>query len=106
MSVANTVDPLKRALALLALVFAAIFILSRMPDDDMGRATADAVARKQDAKKETYRLVHAIGNTERVNATGLSKSECEMRRDGAKIVAVSIGAGGSITCLPESLFSN
>lgn len=64
------------------------------------------------AHSETYRLVHAIGNTERVSAKGLSKAECEVRKAKLKSVATALGTyneqrgHGSITCLPESLFSN
>lgn len=88
---------MKKVLLAVAVVLGAIYFLR----DDVGAPRSSS-----NRNAETYRLVHAIGNTERVNATGLSKSECEMRRDDAKIVAVSIGDGGSITCLPESLFSN
>lgn len=88
---------MKKVLIAVALVFGAIYFL---PED----TGAPRGSSKKNA--ETYRLVHAIGNTERINAVGLSKSECEMRRDDAKIIAVSIGAGGSITCLPENLFRN
>ncbi|TWG53548.1 hypothetical protein [Aminobacter sp. J44] len=55
-------------------------------------------------KPETFRLVHAIGNTERVNASELSQTECDARKNQAKIVAAYLGVGGSITCLPESMF--
>ena len=60
--------------------------------------------------KETYRLVHAIGNTERVVARGLSRSDCQIRRDQLKATATALGTyneatgHGSITCLPESIF--
>lgn len=56
------------------------------------------------AQAETYRLVHAIGNSERVSAKGLSKAECERRKAELKAVASALGAGGSITCLPERIF--
>ena len=62
--------------------------------------------------EEKYRLVHAIGNTERVAARGLSQSECHRRRDELKDVATALGTYneatgyGSITCLPESFFSD
>lgn len=61
---------------------------------------------------ETYRLVHAIGNEEHVSAKGLSKSECEARKNELKAVATAVGTyneqtgRGSITCLPESLFND
>jgi len=54
--------------------------------------------------EETYRLVHAIGNAERIVAIRLSKAECESRKRELKAVAASLGTGGSITCLPESFF--
>lgn len=87
---------MKKVLIAVALVFGAIYFLPEDTGAPQGTLKKGA---------ETYRLVHAIGNIERINAVGLSKSECEMRRDDAKIVAVSIGAGGSITCLPEGGFN-
>lgn len=62
--------------------------------------------------QETYRLIQAIGNTERESARGLTKGECERRRDELKAVATGVGTydeatgHGSITCLPESFFSD
>lgn len=59
---------------------------------------------------ETYRLVHAIGNTENVSARNLSKPECERRKADLKATATALGTYneatgyGSITCLPESYF--
>lgn len=67
---------------------------------------ADALA------SETYRLVQAIGNSEKVHAKGLSKEECETRKRELKAVAEGIGTYnektgfGSITCLPDSLFKS
>ena len=60
---------------------------------------------------ETYRLVHALGNKERFVAKGLSKAECAARKREHIKVAEALGIHsermgiGSITCLPESLFS-
>lgn len=62
------------------------------------------------AQAETYRLIHAIGNDETEAARGLSKRECEIRRDELKAVGEILGTydarsgHGSITCLPESFF--
>lgn len=62
------------------------------------------------AQAETYRLVHAIGNTEKVVAKDLSKSECDRQKRELKLTATALGTynestgKGSITCLPESLF--
>lgn len=56
------------------------------------------------AAPETYRLIHAVGNEERETARGLSKTECERRRDELKIVSAALGTPGSITCLPEWMF--
>lgn len=62
------------------------------------------------AYAETYRLVHAIGTTERIAAQGLSKPECERRKIELKATAEKLGTynektgHGSITCLPDSLF--
>jgi len=62
------------------------------------------------AHAETYRLVHAIGNTEKVVAKNLTKPDCEERKRELKATATALGTYnestgfGSITCLPESLF--
>lgn len=64
------------------------------------------------ARAETYRLVHAIGNSENISAKGLSKDECERRKRDLKKVATALGAYdeqtgyGSITCLPDSFFED
>lgn len=58
------------------------------------------------APAETYSLVHAIGNDETIIAKGLSKRECETRKKDNTIVAAALGVGGSITCLPDSIFAN
>ena len=64
------------------------------------------------ASSETYRLVQALGNSERVSAKGLSKRECESRKRELKEVAAALGTFdeqtgyGSITCLPDSLFTD
>jgi hypothetical protein len=61
---------------------------------------------------ETYRLVQAIGNSEKVHAKGLSKAECETKKRELKAVAEAIGTYnektgfGSITCLPDSFFKD
>lgn len=63
------------------------------------------------AHAETYRLVQAVGTTEKVVAKGLSKPECETRKKELKTTAEALGTYnerlgiGSITCLPESLFN-
>lgn len=80
-------------------IFAAIYLLSGKPPT-------------QSVASETYRLVFALGNTERIVSKGLDKQECEKQKAELKIVATSLGtyneaAGiGSITCLPESFFAN
>lgn len=64
------------------------------------------------AHTETYRLVHAIGNAERVVATGLSKDACEAMKNDRQAIAEALGIHserlgiGSITCLPDSFFEN
>ena len=82
----------------LALGTVAMLVAACGPSDSGGRPA------------ETYRLIHAIGNTEREVDRGLSRTECERRRDDLKDVATALGAHneetgrGSITCLPESVF--
>ena len=64
------------------------------------------------AHAETYRLVHAIGNTEREIARDLTKGECDLMKRDRIAVAEALGihserlGQGSITCLPESLFED
>lgn len=53
--------------------------------------------------EESFRLVHAIGNNERILARGLSKSECERRKLEHEAIT-AILSGGSVACLPESVF--
>lgn len=61
---------------------------------------------------DKYRLVHAIGNNETIVARGLSKQDCETRKEDNITVAEALGIHserlgiGSITCLPESLFES
>ena len=64
------------------------------------------------ATAETYRLVHALGNSERAVEKNLSKRDCETRKAEYKKVAEALGTynerlgHGSITCLPDSLFAD
>lgn len=64
------------------------------------------------ALAETYRLVHAIGNTEKLIAKQLSKRDCEVRKREHIVIAEALGIHseklgiGSITCLPESFFDD
>lgn len=55
---------------------------------------------------ETYRLVHAIGQTEKILAKGLGQSECRRLRDERRKIVALLGVGGSVTCLPESIFTD
>ncbi|RJG46499.1 hypothetical protein D3Y55_21130 [Mesorhizobium sp. DCY119] len=68
--------------------------------------SASAPVNARPVAQETYRLVHAIGNAEKVSAKRLSKGECEGRKKDMAIVAVALRSGGSVTCLPDSLFSD
>jgi len=87
-------------------IFGAIFVLSKVPPSRTSTSTETTTA----AKSETYRLIHAIGNNENEAARGLSKAECDRRKQDLKVVATSLGTYnestgyGSITCLPESSF--
>lgn len=64
------------------------------------------------AHAETYRLIHALGNSEKEVARGLKKNECAERKRELIGTAEAVGVHserlgiGSITCLPESLFEN
>ena len=77
-----------------------------------GIAVAAGLTISTSALAETYRLVHAIGDTEKVTAKGLTKEECEARKKELKAVATALGTYnestgyGSITCLPDSLFAD
>lgn len=61
---------------------------------------------------ETYRLVQAIGNSEKVIAKDLEKGECARRKREHIQVAEGLGVHserlgiGAITCLPESFFQD
>lgn len=81
-----------------ALILAAIIGTAYAISGDAGPDNAIA------AKAETYRLVHAIGNSEKIVAKDLSKRECEARKSEHKIIVASLGVGGSVTCLRESDF--
>jgi len=97
-----------RALLAFGLAVAGIAILSRFGFQTPPQQPASASV----ALPETFRLVHAIGNSERVNASGLSSAECETRKRDLKIVAEALGTYnerlgiGSITCLPDRLFND
>lgn len=64
-------------------------------EDDGGRHVA---------KAETYRLVHAIGNSENYVLKNKSWSECQYQKGEYSQIVTLMGAGGSVTCLPESDF--
>lgn len=65
-----------------------------------------------EALAETFRLVHAIGNDETIVARGLTERECQAMKRDRIAIAEKLGihserlGGGSITCLPESLFDD
>lgn len=56
---------------------------------------------------ETYRLIHALGDTEEIEY-GLSKTECEERKRWLKLAGEKLGTYsetlgiGSIVCIPDS----
>lgn len=56
-------------------------------------------------QSESYRLVQASGNTERIVARGLTRWECEARKKDLQAVSDVFGPG-SVTCLPESVFND
>lgn len=70
---------------------------------------AKPAAQQTQSNTETYRLVQTRGNEEYESARGLSKRDCEARRDKLKTIATALGTYnealgvGSITCLPESI---
>lgn len=59
---------------------------------------------------ETYRLIHAIGNSESIVGRGLSEGECDTQKAELKVTATALGTynealgRGSIACLPEGTF--
>lgn len=61
---------------------------------------------------ETYRLVHAIGNSEKIVADGMSKMDCAARKKDDIAIAEALGIHskklgiGSIVCLPENVFDD
>lgn len=83
-----------KGILLLGLIVGAAYASSRAQNTET-RASNPA---------ETYRLVHAIGNSEKILAENMSERDCRKEKaERIKIVA-ALGAGGSVTCLPESLF--
>ncbi|WP_119939140.1 hypothetical protein [Neorhizobium sp. NCHU2750] len=84
-------------------IFGGMALVSKIPPSSETAATRQPVT-------ETYRLIHAIGNTEQETARGLSKADCDIRKK--ELIAVSEALGvhnekagyGSVTCLPESYF--
>ena len=74
--------------------------------------TAIAILATATANAETYRLIHAIGNSEREIVRDIPKGECERLKREHIAVAEALGIYnerlgiGSIACLPESLFND
>lgn len=89
---------MRRLLLVIAAAVGAIYFFGERSDE----VTLTEVSRS--APSETYRVVHAIGNSERYIATELSERECRRRREEHKVIVKSLGTGGSVTCLPESIF--
>lgn len=58
-------------------------------------------AAPQKAPVTKYRLVHAIGDSERISDEAMDIRTCQERRDDLKRVAMLVGSGGSITCLRD-----
>lgn len=78
-------------------LFVILFVVLSMCSDSNDRSGFGSA--------DTYRLVHARGNSENIIARGLSRPECESRKREFESVASGLGMGqGSVTCLPESLF--
>jgi hypothetical protein len=107
----SRIKPLLAVCALLAVVYVAAQVspLRSTTPAFTGR-TSDRIAQATAAPAETFRLIQARGNEENEAARGLSRAECDRRRDELKIVATQLGTYneaqgiGSITCLPESAF--
>lgn len=103
---ATTRPGLGRVLLVFGLVIAAIAVLSRFGEQSY---PSHAVPTQE---KETYSLVHARGNDETIVAKGLSQRDCNDRKKDNIAVAEALGIHserlgvGSITCLPESVFSD
>lgn len=73
-------------------------------------ATALMMLSAKGAHAETYRLIHALGNSEKEIARDLTKRDCEARKREHIAVSEKLGTynaktgSGSITCLPSSFF--
>lgn len=95
------------ALLIVAMIIGAI-VISKV--DKTAAPTHTSPTSFVGAKTETYRLIQAVGTSENEAARGLSKTECERRKQDLKVVSTSLGTYnertgyGSITCLPESSF--
>lgn len=83
---------MQNVIGFVALFVILLFVLAMCSPSDSGRY------------EMTYRLVQASGNSERIAARGLSRSECEARKRELQSVTAILGTGGSVTCLPESVF--
>lgn len=95
-----------RALLGIAAVMVGIAALSRFGSESYPTRHVEP----QDS--ETYRLIHAIGNNEKIVAYALSKNDCDIRKKDNIAVAEAIGVHGemlgigSIVCLPDSGFAD
>lgn len=94
---------MQNVIGFVALFVAALVVLAQCDGSETSESAAYG---------DTYRLISAKGNTEREVARGLSKRECESRKEDLKTTAGTLGLHnealgiGSITCLPESVFQN
>lgn len=62
-----------------------------------------ALTATSDVSAETYRLIHAIGNSEKELGRDLTKSECERRKSEAKRLAKRSGRTTKNAVMDQSL---
>jgi hypothetical protein len=92
------------------IIAAAIGVLYFAVRSSSGPDSTPANSTTTNASAESYWLVHAIGNAEKVVAKGLTLSECKSRKTEYTKAAEALGVHsesqgiGSITCLPASDF--
>lgn len=98
-----------RIVLLIVFLIFGLWVMSQSGSRNSPAPTAPAAGHSAPSV-EKFRLLHTIGNDEKVVAQGLSRAECEQRLGDLKATSTRLGTFneatgyGSIACLPESAF--